>query len=210
MSGAPNGTVLGNMAACAIVALSITVLALVNAKQLARIIDDLFSIFHAYSLAKMQHSLVTDSQRKPLEDQGSTQKDRGSTKEEVDKDNQQVESSKDLQHRPPRIETWTLLFWVYYITIELPARRVLLASHVLQSRKSTFPALIHVLIGILFLPLLIISCLFQLIICNIADLVGVILGKLFPHILMHSVLLIIYRIHSQIPSRPICRRIRTL
>ncbi|KAI9648345.1 hypothetical protein NHQ30_002978 [Ciborinia camelliae] len=165
MSGAPDGVVLINMTACAIIALLITILVLLNVKQLASIVDDLFSMYHRCSRAKIEHSIVVSQQKlrwSALEEA-----------EEIDTEKKQAKSSRGLRNKQRRkllrIETWTLLFWVYYISIEFPARRVLQASNELKGRKITFLSLVHILLGVVFLPLFIVSCLFQLIIYNAAD-----------------------------------------
>lgn len=178
MSGAPDGKVLGSMAICAVVALLLTVLALLNAKQLAKIVDDLFSVYHKYSQAKMEQSLIVYDKKKR---RNTSQDVEDADVEDADKKHDRVKLKANPHHRhremPPRIETWTLLFWIHYFSIELPARRVLLASNSLKSGKPTFLTLIHVPLGIIFLLLFIISCLFQLVMYNLADLITAIWGK---------------------------------
>ncbi|KAF5871778.1 uncharacterized protein Bfra_008802 [Botrytis fragariae] len=165
MSGAPDGKVLGSMAACAVVALFLTVLALLNAKQLAKIVDDLFSVYHRHSQAKMERSFIVYDKKmrrntsqdvegaavEEADDEGAD--DEGADDEEAgdegaDENHDRAKRKTNSHHKqrkiPSRIETWTLLFWVHYFSIELPARRVLLASNSLKSRKPTFLTLIHV------------------------------------------------------------------
>ncbi|TGO30641.1 hypothetical protein BPAE_0004g00990 [Botrytis paeoniae] len=149
MSGAPDGKVLGSMAACAIVAVFLTVLALLNAKQLAKIVDDLFSVYHSYSQAKMERSLIVYDKKK--------RRTAPQDVERPDKTHDQIERTENKhikQHEiPPKIETWTLLFWIHYVSIEFPARRVLLASNSLKSRKPKFSTLIHVFLEFLLFQL---------------------------------------------------------
>ncbi|KAF7902725.1 hypothetical protein EAF00_002628 [Botryotinia globosa] len=115
MSGAPDGKVLGSMAVCAVIALFLTVLALLNAKQLAKIVDDLFSVYHRYSQAKMEQSLIVYDKKKR---QNTPQDVEGADVEEADKKHDRVKLKANPHHRqremPPRIETWTLLFWIHY------------------------------------------------------------------------------------------------
>ncbi|TGO11818.1 hypothetical protein BTUL_0101g00400 [Botrytis tulipae] len=130
MSGAPDGKVLGSMAICAVVALLLTVLALVNAKQLAKIVDDLFSVYHRYSQAKMAQSFIVYDKKM----RRNTSRDvEGAAVEETDDDeagdeetgNEGADENHDpaklaakshnkQRKMPPRIETWTLLFWIHY------------------------------------------------------------------------------------------------
>ena len=105
------------MATCALVALLLTVLALLNAKQLAKIEDDLFSVYHRYSQAKMEQSLVVNDK-----------KERRHTSQDVErlgKTHDRVERTANTHVKqrkiPPKTETWTLLFWIHYLSIELPA-----------------------------------------------------------------------------------------
>ncbi|TGO58878.1 hypothetical protein BCON_0050g00090 [Botryotinia convoluta] len=115
MSGAPDGKVLGSMAACAIVAVFLTVLALLNAKQLAKIVDDLFSVYHRYSQAKMERSLVVYDKKKR---RNTSQDVKGADVEGADENHNRVERTANSYDKkreiPPKIETWTLLFWVHY------------------------------------------------------------------------------------------------
>ncbi|KAF7953553.1 uncharacterized protein EAE97_000952 [Botrytis byssoidea] len=110
MSGAPDGKVLGSMAVCAVVAILLTVLALLNAKQLAKIVDDLFSVYHRYSQGKMERSLLVKGKK----ERRSIPEDI----EEVEQNHNRVErtaNSHDKKRKmSPRVETWTLLFWIHY------------------------------------------------------------------------------------------------
>ncbi|KAF7888255.1 uncharacterized protein EAF02_002796 [Botrytis sinoallii] len=105
MSGAPDGRVLGGMAACAVVALLFTVLALLNAKQLAKIVDDLFSVYHKYSQAKMERSLLVYDKKK--------RRNASQDVEGADKKHDGVKLKANPHHKqremPSKVETWILL-----------------------------------------------------------------------------------------------------
>lgn len=113
MSGAPDGKVLGSMATCAVVALLLTVLALLNAKQLAKIVDDLFSVYHRYSQAKMERSLIVYDKEKRRSTSQNVEGADADTEEAAENHDQvkRTASSHYKQRKiPPRVETWTLLF----------------------------------------------------------------------------------------------------
>ncbi|TGO39851.1 hypothetical protein BHYA_0046g00040 [Botrytis hyacinthi] len=115
MSGAPDGKVLGSMAVCAVVALLLTVLALLNAKQLAKIVDDLFSVYHRYSQAKMERSLIVyDKKKRRNTSQDVEEADVEGADKKHDRVKLKVNSLYKQRKMAPRIESWTLLFWVHY------------------------------------------------------------------------------------------------
>ncbi|TGO56750.1 hypothetical protein BOTNAR_0216g00050 [Botryotinia narcissicola] len=110
MSGAPDGKVLGSMAVCAVVALLLTVLPLLNAKQLAKIVDDLFSVYHRYSQAKMERSLLVKGKK----ERRSIPEDIEGAEQNHNRVERTANSHDKKRKMSPRVETWTLLFWIHY------------------------------------------------------------------------------------------------
>ncbi|KAF7942167.1 hypothetical protein EAE99_000217 [Botrytis elliptica] len=123
MSGAPDGKVLGSMAVCAVVALLLTVLALLNAKQLAKIVDDLFSVYHKYSQAKMERSFIVYDKKMR---RNTSQDVEGAAVKGADQNHDQAKRAANSHNKqrkmPSRIETWTLLFWIHYFNSARPMK----------------------------------------------------------------------------------------
>lgn len=184
MSGLPDTPLLVNMITCAIVALVLTVVMLVNAKELASMVQRVSWAIHEYSRDKMKSSAMSRH-----------------------RDDDSDEESDDEQKRKSRIrddeKSWFLWFWVKYLLVEIPARRVVVAGRLLNvdeaiarsadylgrrpatedaetqmsmSRESVATALpftgwspLQILGGLVFAPLFVTSWAIQLLIYNILD-----------------------------------------
>lgn len=113
MSGLPDTPLLVNMITCAIVALVLTVVMLVNAKELASMVKRVSRAMHEYSRIKMESSAMS--------------RHRGDyTDEESDDDQERKSRIRDDE------KSWFLWFWVKYLLVEIPARRVVVAGRLLN------------------------------------------------------------------------------
>lgn len=204
MAGTPDTPLLVDMITCAIIALILTVIMLLNAKSLAGMARETSRSIHKYSLRKMDKSQLARYLTTKRTQSGTANHKRVLKTEDDEK-------------------SWYILFWVVYILVEFPARRVLVACRVLVSfnygkhdTESETPQIelpqtsgptgeqahkevsrspgkagasspisiarstIRVLGGLVFSPLFVTSWILQLVICNAWDLLRLIHGMFSP------------------------------
>ncbi|KAF3024385.1 hypothetical protein E8E14_014383 [Neopestalotiopsis sp. 37M] len=203
MAGTPDTPLLVDMITCAIIALILTVIMLLNAQSLAGLARDTSRTIHNYSLKKMEKSELAKYHTTKHSQPGTSQH-KGLLKTEDDE------------------KSWYLIFWIVYVLVEFPARRVFVACRVLVSlnhgkqedNKANTPQAekqetespkgeqgneevtknpgstassaptgilgptIRVFGGLVFSPLFVISWIIQVAICNIWDLLQLIRGVL--------------------------------
>lgn len=112
MSGVPDRPLLVNMITCAIVALVLTVFMLINAKELARMVQRASRAMHEYSRNKMESSAMARHHDDYSDGEGDGQKRKSRTRDDE--------------------KSWFLWFWVKYLLVEMPARRVVVAGRLLN------------------------------------------------------------------------------
>ncbi|KXH61789.1 hypothetical protein CSAL01_07902 [Colletotrichum salicis] len=153
MSETPPGDVLKPMIVCSVIALILTVVALANAKKVSMAINN-------YSQLKMNSSFHhSRHETHGKERQASpVQRDHEEAKVGVPrKDNKpgSPSSSQQINHKANFSEH--VKFWIVYLFIDLPA----------QKHWTTY---IHVIVGLVVLPVLLVASLFQLFLYNAIDL----------------------------------------
>ncbi|WYZ44183.1 hypothetical protein EsH8_VII_000619 [Colletotrichum jinshuiense] len=270
MSDAPPDNVLIPMVICSVVALVVTVVALSNAKRLNAIVEQTTRVIDSYSRAKMKSSTLAggykrkqmrrkssgnDAEKGKIQD-SSTAKASGtsaaesyySTQERSNgRSDERLENETSLTSHQANSHTndisWHVWFWLAYLLVELPARRVSVAFSVLNkdgaedrgkgevaseignkasrrfndgsnseynkksnrkvrykpdgggqnndAKNKKFMRLINsirVVVGIIILPVFIVTFLFQLFAYNLADLVRLSWGKLPVLLIVESTL----------------------
>ncbi|KAF2108502.1 hypothetical protein BDV96DRAFT_652751 [Lophiotrema nucula] len=166
MSGSPEGTVLARMATCAVVALVITVLALINAKTLGVVAEEINFLVDRYSRSTMRRSALIQSHHEKMRKKQEEQAE----KETTSLKQLSAETDGTRRRRRPRIESsWHFGFWIAYIFIELPARRVLLAYRALKAHRLSWTTCVPIVLGVVLLPFCIISYLVQILVYNLMD-----------------------------------------
>lgn len=117
MSGSPERSLVINMVVASVVALAVTILALMNAKGLAGVAENIRTRFRNITAKAKQSSLM-------MRDQGITE-------------NEAIESNPS-DREPPRLHAsstngsmWNLVFWTGYIFMELPSRSIAVACRIL-------------------------------------------------------------------------------
>lgn len=195
MNGYPDAGWVASMVVIAVVALTITATALANAKLLLGVADQFSKDTRRLTWTVFQSSLIGQQQKQRDEQvQASTELNKSSHGEQKGGDPRQSDTTRHV------------LFWMAYLLIELPARRVALACRALPaslmqslgllrpdstppsevgstgapSGKSTAPVgreIIRVTGGLLILPLLLISWTIQLLFYNVLDIMTL-LGRL--------------------------------
>lgn len=183
MNGTPPGDLVVNLVICAIVALTITVIALFNAKTLAHITERAVRLIEEYSQSKMERSILIVGSTKEM-----VKEVNGSQDPQLEK-GQDLPIGNSLKHSSEIINTnyqdksiGTLdpsRFWflMVYILLELPARRVAIAYNILRRDKLTWIEYMHVVLGFIFLPFCVIFSLIQVMACNIIDFVKLLFSK---------------------------------
>ncbi|KAH8658141.1 hypothetical protein BX600DRAFT_468717 [Xylariales sp. PMI_506] len=187
MSGGPDAGLIASVAIFAAVALIVTVVALFNAKALADVFDDVYSIIsgplsrsRGESLLARQHK---EAERRRNQNSASNDKVPGNEKRTAGPKKANSDALNDnykgtSQHRRSKIKSWAVWFWVEYFFVELPARRVLLGVLTLRKLEWKAIALLRLIGGILFLPLFIVSWLVRVICYNIVDVLRYLKGIL--------------------------------
>ncbi|EXJ89887.1 hypothetical protein A1O3_02954 [Capronia epimyces CBS 606.96] len=225
MSDPPKGSTVKPMAVCAIVALAVTGIAIVNAKALFAVAEALFAVFampselvHKYSHEKMKRSYMVgqytqrkNQRKKPRDivepmvhwyEQGKKSMVRWFEQRRNPCDDVEaagvastITSSSNAPSPAPRpppsdvaggdnvldIDTSSsssphLGFWIAYVLIELPARRILLACYAMRKHKFTRAAVLLVVTGLLLLPLFVVSCMLQILVYNMFDILRLFWG----------------------------------
>ncbi|KAF7535373.1 hypothetical protein G7054_g5426 [Neopestalotiopsis clavispora] len=113
MGGTPETSLLVNMIICAIVALFLTVIMLINAKRLASMAKSASDAIHEYSKDKMEASAMIKLHK--------------SSGYQVSQKTRRAGTEK----------SWFLWFWLKYMLFEVPACRVIIACQILKLTKST-------------------------------------------------------------------------
>ncbi|EXF79749.1 hypothetical protein CFIO01_10209 [Colletotrichum fioriniae PJ7] len=167
MSETPPRDVLKPMIICSVVALALTIVALVNAKKVLTAIN-------SYSYSKMRNSQLSSrdeirgkvERRLPTHEQEMA-KVGGTAKED------QKRGGVDTRHEIERSSSFSghLRFWLAYILIHLPAQKVSRAYGVMEGHKSTYwVTYVHVIVGFMVFPVLLVARLFQHFLYNAMDL----------------------------------------
>lgn len=176
MSDSPSSDLVSNMAICAVVALAITLVALVNAKSIGLVIGQCWSLvgkaYGDYTRATMRTSSLIQER--------VARKHPGSTATDEETAPQQVltlgEDTRPHSKKPGQkaIYSW---FWLTYLVIELPARRVLLGYEALREPRPNWATVVNVIFGVLLLPFCILTWLIQVFLYNFADLSRLVWGE---------------------------------
>ncbi|KAF2675989.1 hypothetical protein K458DRAFT_492750 [Lentithecium fluviatile CBS 122367] len=184
MSGVPNRGLITSMALCAMVALALTVVALFNAKSINAIFDVVSRQLHSYSSTKMQETTLARTIIDRSEtDITNTQPDHAdaSPPQPTERDFPRgVSSTGSIPETidsglggPTHLEayssSWHIWFWIAYLFIELPPRRVLLAYDTMKNGDSVIGVLWYLLTGLLLLPLFVVSWFVQVVAYNLVD-----------------------------------------
>ncbi|KAF9875003.1 hypothetical protein CkaCkLH20_07697 [Colletotrichum karsti] len=174
MSEEPPEGVLRPMVICSVIALVLTFVALANAKRLNAIVKEVSMFVTRYSLSKMSTSpLMAGHKRRKRE-----QRDRRiQHAEEAKVENPSGSNRPGSPSRASRVTkardeqiSWWFWFWLAYFFIEFPARRVLVAYRSLSKKEVTkWTTYVHVIIGVLILPVFIVSFILQLLVYNVVD-----------------------------------------
>ncbi|KAF7520883.1 hypothetical protein G7054_g12613 [Neopestalotiopsis clavispora] len=197
MAGTPDVPLVFDMIVCAIIALILTVVMLLNAQSLASIAREASRAMHVYSRRKMEESQLA-KYRAAKHVQSGRKKHKMAFKAEHDE------------------KSWYLLFWVVYILVEFPARQVFVACRVLVSSNhgkqdeeaettrtkgplaeqrneevskesgksvaapptSIVGSTMRIFGGLIFSPMFVITWIIQVVICNVWDLLRLIHGTL--------------------------------
>ncbi|RYP92831.1 hypothetical protein DL770_001002 [Monosporascus sp. CRB-9-2] len=175
MNGNPGPDLVVSLVICAIIALVITVSALVNAKPLGRIIRRGSHLIDRYSGAKMKHSILMQKREGRNEEIHDEEAKGAQIGRPAGKDGFGKDPGERLygHYRPvtPRTEyTWRFGFLVAYLLLEFPARRVAAAYDVLKSPSLTWIGFVHVALGVVFIPFFVASGLIQIGVFNAIDL----------------------------------------
>ncbi|OHE95463.1 hypothetical protein CORC01_09196 [Colletotrichum orchidophilum] len=174
MSETPPHDVLKPMVVCSAVALALTFVALGNAKKVSTAINN-------YSHAKMNSSSMNPAhaiRRNDVRRSPKHHEEEAKVDEESEKDRKRggPGSSHQINHKISF--SGHIWFWVAYIFIDLPARRVLVAYSDLKAPKlKRWITYVHVIIGVIVLPVLLISRLLQFFVCIAMDLVQLAWGR---------------------------------
>ncbi|RYO97066.1 hypothetical protein DL765_011364 [Monosporascus sp. GIB2] len=182
MSGNPGPDLVVSLVICAIIALVITVFALVNAKTLGHIISRGFHLIDRYSRAKMKHSVLMqkrEDRNKETHDEEAkgSQISRPAGKDGFGNDHGQRLHGRYRPTTPRTESTWRFGFLVAYILLEFPAGRVAAAYDVLKSPSLTWMGFVNVALGVLFIPFFVASGLIQIGVFNAIDLLRLLFDK---------------------------------
>ncbi len=215
MGDNPDSRVLGSMAATAVVLLSITIIALVNAKSLNAIVELLSSLVHDFSIKNMRNTelgkrhdkqppavVAPDVENAVARDKRKLGDSRSSSGSLRTITNVDPLSPNPLAPAPPpdpagsaadgppsrrtlraitsNQYSWHIGFWVAYLLIELPARRILLAYDVLPKPALTPRIIWRLVTGLLMIPVSLISWTLQTLAYNVLDILELVWGRPSP------------------------------
>lgn len=208
MNGSPAGPLVASMVTCSVVALAVTTFALLHARVLTSIGEDVAGVVHRFTEAvhgftetAMKHSaMVQGKQERKYREMNTTHNldSRDGNRDERGGNESRTFSTSSFA-----------AFWLSYLFIELPARRIVLAYRILASvpqlhegiltvtarvlgirmkpRRSSWKAIIHtannilcVVGGLMLLPVLLISWLCQILLYNLFDILSLIGGECKP------------------------------
>ncbi|KAK2773198.1 hypothetical protein CKAH01_13616 [Colletotrichum kahawae] len=180
MSEEPPSSVIPPMLICSVVALLVTIIALANAKRLNGVVEIVSKGINSYSLMKMERSRLLNRHRRASvktqnlsrqAEEAASETSEGHFKGTNVQANRGIRAHEDDQ-------SWHFWFWVGYVFIELPARRVLMAYYDLKHPRILQGSMyFRMTVGILLLPIFLVSFLFQLVLINTFDTVRSILSR---------------------------------
>ncbi|RYO91987.1 hypothetical protein DL766_006126 [Monosporascus sp. MC13-8B] len=175
MSGNPGADLIVSLVICAIIALVITVFALLNAKTLGHIISRGFHLIDRYSRAKMKHSILMqkrEDRNKEIHDEEAkgSHISRPAGKDGFSKDHGQRLHGRYEPITPRTEYTWRFGFLVAYILLEFPARRVAAAYDVLKTPSLTWIGFVDVALGVVSIPFFVVFGPIQICVFNAIDL----------------------------------------
>lgn len=178
LNGTPGGSLIASMAVTAVVVFALTLIALYNAKTIGIVIDQISNVidiyYGGYTRATMSRSAIVRRHRGRRGRQTEVRAEawrEPPVKTDENKEATRHKSTDDMKS----VYFW---FWLAYLLIELPARRVLLGYAALKDQTLNWTACYNVLIGILLLPFCIISWVLQVIVYNFLDVFKFLWGKL--------------------------------
>lgn len=177
----------GHLVICAVIALVITFVALFNAATVNRAYERAAKKADKYYTYHMDGSYLKQLREKQ-------RKLANSSSASAEASSPLKASTEEKQREPPIIAgPWHSWFWLGYVFVELPARRVLQALYAMKhlkveedkdakeqdakksgSHKPIWPVVLCVGKGALFLPLFLLSWLVQLFIYNVSDFLRVV------------------------------------
>lgn len=146
-SGPPSVAALQGVVLCAVVALAITAVILINARVLVNVLKLILKHIRIITNVAKDMSLLPDmNSAKRSKERKSIQKERNQMESNQMESNQEEGSEKESMERhavdddkPIKLGTirglWYLNFWLAYLFLELPAKRVASAYHILLGWK---------------------------------------------------------------------------
>lgn len=155
MNGVPESGLVGSMAAVAIVALMLTVIALMSAPKIGSAIRPMFTAVDGGPQRYKENSLLFQLYAGAGHEYG------GSNEEKQPK---RPERRKSLP------DAW---IWLLYLLTEFPALIVLLAYRSMKNGKLSLLAVLSIVAGIILLPWCLCALVAQVIVANVADLVSI-------------------------------------
>ncbi|KAI1392344.1 uncharacterized protein F4822DRAFT_425554 [Hypoxylon trugodes] len=165
MSQSPDSTLISNMAKCAAVAFVVTLIALFNASGLAAALRAVRSKLHnveSYCRSEVQKHPFSSQIRKDPDFRNDPDAELCVGREKVD--------LPAVLRGTPNIGDSLFMFWIEYLFIELPMRRVLYGFGALRWGVVTPKAIVQVSGAVVFLPLFALSWSVRFIYYNLADL----------------------------------------
>lgn len=187
MGGAPDSSLLISMIICAVVAFVLTVILLINAKNLLGVLNRIFirrlkalwggiviefKKLDQTSRRKMHASEIFQSyQNRQF---GTTDGGRSVASDQHQESSTKMERQVKISNKQTPLH-W--LFWPVYLLVEVPAQMILIACRALQKKNASFSVISHIAAGFLFLPLFIFSWLVQIVFYNLADLIHITTGQ---------------------------------
>jgi hypothetical protein len=184
----PQPEVLVRITILAVVTLLLTVLALLNIKTIvgvASLIVERVSLkVNKYSYEKKQSSYFA-KEKERLAKEKENRKGGGETKAAGPDGRTPQQTglpfSTSLKRRLPSIDRhWYLSFWISYLFMELPVRRVLLAFDTMKANPLSLAAVPRVVTGVVLLPVCIVSWLVWFCVVNAVDVLRLLWGEYPP------------------------------
>ncbi|OTB01046.1 hypothetical protein M426DRAFT_266674 [Hypoxylon sp. CI-4A] len=177
MNGTPPAYLVTNLVVCSIVALVITILALFNAKILGHLVRRVMSLVKKYSETKMSRSVLILGNEEGLYSLGKSNEDDLEQRYDEQRSDGYSTDQYDGGSRGPSAPQNVGIgkisrFWflIAYIILELPVRRVVVAYDILRAPEPRWTSWIHIVIGVICLPLCVVFWLAPILFYNIMDL----------------------------------------
>jgi hypothetical protein len=192
MNGAPSRETLESVVAFAAIALVLTIIALINAKSLTAVMISIRDAIDKKSQEKMTNNSLANHD---ISNGGASHVetitgDQESGNATIEAPSTHTSSSRGehlpkegAQHYKERKHyqgdhSWHIWFWLRYMCLVFPARRVLIACNKLKNPKpAKLTTYTHIFYGVVMLPTFLIFQLAYIIVCNFADLGQVCLSK---------------------------------